>query len=125
MAGKGASRSVHHSQPEAVCYLTSPIQMQVDKHVAAMLLQTAIQARQLSGSTEPLDRQQLVQQVLQQIGAGDTPMIATLKLQVRCCRQARTPQDLIWLKLSSLGSLQALPELGLSVQLLLCCWALL
>ena len=50
--------------------------------MAAMLLQTAIQARQLSSSTELLDRQQLLQHVLQQIGAGDTPMIATLKLQV-------------------------------------------
>ena len=82
--------------------------MQVDKHVAAMLLQTAIQARQLSGSTEPLDRQQLVQHVLQQIGAGDTPMIATLKLQVVCCcRQSRAHQGPMRLKFRSLGSLQA------------------
>ena len=110
-----------NSLPEAVCSLTSPILMQVDKHVAAMLLQTAIQARQLSDSAEPLDRQQLVQQVLQQIGAGDMPMIATLKLQVCRSRQSRAHQDSIWLKFRSLGSLQALPELGLRAQLLLRC----
>ena len=98
--------------------------MQVDKHVAAMLLQTAIQARQLSGSTEPLDRQQLVHHVLQQIGAGDTPMIATLKLQVCCSRQSCAHQDPIWLRFRSLGSLQAMSELGLRVQLLLLCWGL-